>query len=101
MFLVLWEFDVKPGCELRFESVYGPDGDWAELFRLDPNYRETRLLRDPARPNIYLTLDFWQSRKSYENFKSLHYESYRALDELCEGLTVDEKHIGAFEQPSS
>jgi hypothetical protein len=100
MFLVLWEFDVKPGCEARFESVYGPDGDWAELFRLDPNYRETRLLRDPARPNIYLTLDFWQCRESYANFKSLHYESYRALDELCEGLTVDEKHIGAFEEPS-
>jgi len=98
MFLVLWEFDVKPGCEARFESVYGPDGDWAELFRLDPNYRETRLLRNPECPNIYLTLDFWQSRQSYENFKSLHYESYRALDELCEGLTVFEKLIGTFEQ---
>ena len=24
MFLVLWEFDVKQGCEERFESVYGP-----------------------------------------------------------------------------
>jgi len=100
MFLVLWEFDVKPGCELRFESVYGPDGDWADLFRLDPDYRETRLLRDSLRPNIYLTLDFWQSRQSFEKFKSLHYDSYRALDELCEGLTIDEKQIGAFEQPS-
>jgi hypothetical protein len=24
MFLVLWEFEVKPGCEKRFERVYGP-----------------------------------------------------------------------------
>jgi hypothetical protein len=25
MFLVLWEFEVKPGNEERFEQVYGPD----------------------------------------------------------------------------
>ena len=32
MFLVLWEFEVKPGREKRFERVYGPDGDWASCF---------------------------------------------------------------------
>src|SRR5882757_4144284 len=36
MFLVLWEFEVKPGCEKRFERVYGPGGDWDSLFRRDP-----------------------------------------------------------------
>ena len=35
MFVALWEFEVKPGCEDRFETVYGPDGDWASLFRRD------------------------------------------------------------------
>jgi hypothetical protein len=49
MFLVLWEFDVKPGFESRVEKVYGPDGDGAQLYRGDPHYRETRLLRDAAR----------------------------------------------------
>jgi hypothetical protein len=32
MFLALWEYEVKPGCEERFENVYGPEGDWARLF---------------------------------------------------------------------
>jgi len=32
MFLVLWEFEVKPGSEQRFERVYGPGGDWDSLF---------------------------------------------------------------------
>lgn len=33
MFLALWEYEVKPGCEERFEKVYGPEGNWAQLFR--------------------------------------------------------------------
>ena len=32
MFLVLWEFEVKPGNEERFERVYGAGGDWDSLF---------------------------------------------------------------------
>jgi len=35
MFLVLWEFEVKPECEERFERVYGTGGDWDSLFRRD------------------------------------------------------------------
>jgi hypothetical protein len=38
MFLVLWEFEVKPGCEERFERVYGAGGDWDSLFRRDSNH---------------------------------------------------------------
>jgi hypothetical protein len=32
MFLVLWEFEVKPECEERFERVYGTSGDWDSCF---------------------------------------------------------------------
>jgi heme-degrading monooxygenase HmoA len=96
MFLVLWEFHVKPGCEERFERVYGPGGDWSQLFRSDPHYRETRLLRDPARPNCYTTLDFWDSREAYESFKELHHAEYLALDKICEELTLQERHLGSF-----
>ena len=28
MFVILWEFEVKPGCEQSFESAYGPGGPW-------------------------------------------------------------------------
>jgi heme-degrading monooxygenase HmoA len=87
MFLVLWEYEVKPGSEKRFEEVYGPAGDWARLFRTGPHYRETRLLRDPLRPNIYVTLDFWTSRKSYEEFLAAHKSEYQSIDSLGEHLT--------------
>jgi heme-degrading monooxygenase HmoA len=100
MFLALWEFDVKPGCEKRFENVYGPDGDWARLFRRDPAYRRTLLLRDSSRGQTYLTCDFWETRKAYETFRKNHLEAYLALDRECEELAVAERIIGEFEQVS-
>jgi hypothetical protein len=98
MFLVLWEFDVKPGCDERFESVYGPSGGWAQLFRRDPAYQRTLLLRDPFRSRTYLTCDFWESRKAYESFRQNNLDDYLALDKRCQDSTVAERRIGSVEQ---
>jgi hypothetical protein len=53
MFLVLWEFEVKPGCEQRFERVYGPGGDWDSLFRRDADHARTTLFGDTMKPRVY------------------------------------------------
>jgi len=98
MFVVLWEFDVKPGSEQRFESVYGPRGGWAKLFQNDPAYQRTLLLRDPFRPSTYVTCDFWANQKAYELFQQSHSAAYLALDQECEALTLAERKMGAFEQ---
>jgi len=37
MFVALWEFEVKPRREQRFQEVYRP-GDCDSLFRADPNH---------------------------------------------------------------
>jgi len=97
MFVALWEFEVKPGHEERFQRVYGPDGDWVRLFGSDADYQGTRLLRDTSRDGIYLTLDFWRSRDAYERFLATAGDSYEALDAACEGLTLNEWHLGSFE----
>jgi heme-degrading monooxygenase HmoA len=98
MFVALWEFEVKPGCEERFQRVYGPGGDWAKLFRNDSNYQETRLLRDATRAAIYLTLDFWKSRQAYERFMESHVAEYKKLDAASENLTLGERKIGWYER---
>jgi hypothetical protein len=97
MFLVLWEFEVKPSCEQRFQEVYRPGGDWDSLFRNDPNHVETRLFQDMMRSGVYLTADYWLSRKSYEEFLALRRSEYRTLDAATEDLTLSERHIGSFE----
>jgi quinol monooxygenase YgiN len=101
MFLALWEFEVKPGCENRFLKVYGPEGDWAKLFRKDANYQETRLLHDPENPAIFLTLDFWASQHAYETFLATHAAKYKGLDAAGEELTLKERKIGWFERVNS
>ena len=97
MFLVLWEFEVKPGREERFQEVYGPGGDWDSLFRSDPNHAGTRLFQDTARSDVYLTADYWHSRKSYEEFLALRRSEYKLLDAATEDLTLSERHIGSLE----
>jgi heme-degrading monooxygenase HmoA len=98
MFVILWEFEVKPGSESVFESVYGAQGDWVRLFQRDLQYRTTYLLKDTSRPRIYFTMDLWDSEGAYENFINAHRETYNALDQTSEGLTLRERFIGAFLQ---
>jgi heme-degrading monooxygenase HmoA len=97
MFVALWEYEVKPASEERFEKAYGPEGEWVRLFRSDPSYRETRLVRDAFRHGLYLTMDFWESRESYEQFMAKHRTEYKAIDAIGEQLTASERRIGCFE----
>jgi heme-degrading monooxygenase HmoA len=96
MFVILWEYEVKPGYEEGFETVYGPQGDWVRLFQSDSHYRETRLLRDVSRPRCYFTLDYWDAENSFEAFKTANQIAYAELDRLTEGLTIHEHRLTTF-----
>jgi heme-degrading monooxygenase HmoA len=98
MFLVLWEYEVKPGYEERFERVYGPGGDWDSLFRSHANHAGTQLFRNISGPRLYLTTDYWRSRQAYEEFLQAHRNEYKSLDAATEELTTSERHIGSYEQ---
>jgi heme-degrading monooxygenase HmoA len=97
MFVALWEYEVKPGNEERFEKAYGPDGDWVRLFQSDPHYLQTRLVRDSLRRGVYLTMDFWESCAAYGDFMAQHRAEYEAIDARGEESTVTERRIGWFE----
>ena len=97
MFVALWEFEVKPGYEEKFEKVYGAEGEWAKLFLQDCMYKGTRLVKDVARERVYLTLDFWETREGYQEFKKVRAKEYEELDRECEGMTVREKRLGEFQ----
>ena len=96
MFVALWEFEVKLGCEEKFGKVYGADGAWAKLFLRDPQYRGTRLVKDVERERVYLTLDFWETREAFDKFKKENAAEYERIDRGCEGMTVRETKVGEF-----
>ena len=96
LFVALWEFEVKPGCEEKFEKVYGADGAWARLFAQDASYRGTLLVKDVERERVYLTLDFWETREAYEKFRKENAAEYERIDRECVGMTVREQELGEF-----
>jgi heme-degrading monooxygenase HmoA len=95
-FLVIWEFTVRAGQERTFEQVYGPEGDWANLFRKDSSYLGTELVREVKGARKYLTLDYWTSERTYNTFRQSHAVEYKAIDAKCEALTESEREIGRY-----
>jgi heme-degrading monooxygenase HmoA len=96
MFVVLWEFEVKPGSEECFQNAYGPEGAWVWLFQSDPHFQGSQLVRDPSRPRFYFTLDCWDSEIAYKDFLSAKRAAYEAQDHSNEGLTLHERHSLSF-----
>jgi heme-degrading monooxygenase HmoA len=97
MYEIFWEYEVPPELTAAFETLYGPDGEWARLFRGADGYVETLLLRDTDRPTRYLTVDRWRSRADFDAFAEAAGPAYAALDRRGDALTVRERRIGAFE----
>ena len=96
MFAVVWQFEIAEEKIAAFESTYGPEGSWAQLFRTSPEYRGTELLRDAYVAGIYLTIDRWASEEAFRAFRKAHDADYETLDRACDALTSRETRIGAF-----
>jgi heme-degrading monooxygenase HmoA len=97
VFVVLWMFEAKAGAEADFARVYGPEGDWARLFRRGPGYLATELVRDLEVARRFVTIDRWESRDAFHQFKAATHGEYEALDARCRPLTRSQRLIGHFE----
>lgn len=99
LFIAVWEFQARRDKYGEFENAYGPDGDWAQLFRRGHGYIRTELHSDPKMPGRYFTLDIWQSKQGFEDFKRTRAAEYAALDARCESLTEAESLVGECATP--
>jgi quinol monooxygenase YgiN len=97
MRIIVWEFRVSPDQQPQFENIYGLQGEWAALFARSAEFRGTQLVRDPAVPGRYLTIDAWESAAAFDHFKEQFAAEYKALDQRCESLTEYEMKTGSFE----
>lgn len=88
---------MKPEHIAEFERHYSSDGSWARLFRQDPAYHKTTLLRDTAHAGRYLTADYWHNEAAYAAFKERSRSQYLELDAQFEEFTKKETLIGHFE----
>ena len=96
MFVVVWRFEVAEDKIVAFESAYGPNGPWGELFHRSPHYLGTELLRDAYVPGCYLTIDRWKSEEEFRAFRRELDQQYETLDRECGALTSKEERVGAY-----
>ncbi len=96
MFVVVWQFEVAEEHVAAFESAYGANGSWAQLFRSSSDYHGTELLRDAYVPGSYLTIDRWTSEDAFRAFRKEHDAAYEELDRSCDAVTSRETRIGAY-----
>jgi heme-degrading monooxygenase HmoA len=96
MFVVVWQFEVAEEKVAAFEAAYGPEGNWAQLFRQSPEYLGTELLRDAYVAGLYLTIDRWKSEEVFRIFRKDHDPAYEELDRACDALTEKETRVGAY-----
>jgi quinol monooxygenase YgiN len=97
MYSYIWEYIVHPEFKAEFEAAYGVDGEWAQLFRHEPAYIRTDLLRDRENPLRFMTIDYWKSREEYLSFQEKYRSDFAAIDTRCETLTSNEIHLGEFD----
>ena len=100
-YLRVWEFFVVAQRAEEFERVYGPSGEWAELFRRGAGYGGSTLQHDRAVPQRYITIDTWESAGAWDRFQAEHASEYEALDDRCRGLVLAEREIGQFDGVSA
>ena len=96
VFVRIFEFRARPGREKEFENIYGPEGDWAQLFRHSQAFIRTELHCDMETKGRYVTLDYFTSLAEFEKFLTKHRTEYDALDRRCEAVRASENSIGSF-----
>jgi heme-degrading monooxygenase HmoA len=96
MFVVVWQFEIAEDKIAAFETAYGTDGPWAQLFRKSSGYQGTELLRDAYAAGKYLTIDRWTNEESFRAFRKQHDADYESLDRSCDALVTRETRIGAY-----
>jgi hypothetical protein len=95
-YIVVWEFQVKAEFEAEFIAAYGPDGEWARLFRRSPEFLGVELLGSVGNSTRFFTLDHWSSVSGLEAFLAANGTAYDVLDRRFGNLTVWERRIGGF-----
>ena len=96
-FVRIWEFRVPSEKADKFRAVYGPDGEWARLFRRETAFLATELLQSATHPNVFLTIDRWASAEAWAAFLRAWGEDYLTLDRHCKNLIVSEGELGTFQ----
>jgi heme-degrading monooxygenase HmoA len=93
VYVRVWEYEVPTESVGAFVAAYGPDGEWARLFRRGRGYLGTDLYRQDGGGDRFLTVDRWVDQDSWRSFLDTSRSAYDALDARLEGLATTERAL--------
>lgn len=97
MIEIFYRYRVHAAQARAFEHAYGPQGPWAKLFARHPGYRRTRLFRHRTEPDIYVTLNVWESKADWDAARDAYREEYSGLERQLALLKIEERLLGFYE----
>ncbi|HEX2251266.1 MAG TPA: antibiotic biosynthesis monooxygenase family protein [Gemmatimonadales bacterium] len=95
-FIRIWQFRVASGRADEFREVYGPEGAWATLFSREQAFLGTDLFQSATDPELFITIDSWDSPEAWAAFLRTWGDDYAILDRRCDELIVSEREVGSF-----
>jgi quinol monooxygenase YgiN len=98
-YTAVWRYRVKPAKSADFIRAYGAEGIWVDLFRKAEGYLSTELVQDHADSAVFVTIDRWESRASYDAFRKRFADEYLSIDTRCAAYTEDEERLAEGVRP--
>jgi hypothetical protein len=96
MIAIMWHFDVKPGKEAEFETLYGAEGEWTALNRDTRSYLGTSFLKDQNQSSHYIVIEYWSEMLVYEAHRSYRSSAIDALERKRNALIQSVDPLGVF-----
>jgi hypothetical protein len=93
---VVWNFEIVPDEGENFERFYGADGEWTRLSRRSRSFLGSSFLKDLARPDRYLLIEYWSEMVVYEKHLADFDDDVRALEREREKFVVKMEALGVF-----
>ena len=94
---IFYRYRVHPQQARAFEHAYGSTGPWAALFAQHPGYRRTRLFKHKADAWVYLTVDVWDSKHHWDEFRRVFSLQYARLEKELAMLKLEEHLLGFYD----
>jgi len=96
MIAIMWQFDVKQGCEAEFEQLHGGDGEWTIMNRQTRSYLGSSFLRDQNRTSRYVVIEYWSEMLVYEEYRAYRSDAISSLERRRTMLVEAVEPLGIF-----
>jgi hypothetical protein len=93
---VVWNFEIVPAEGDNFERFYGADGEWTKLSRRSRSFLGSSFLKDIARPDRYVLVEYWSEMLVYEKHLADYDDDVHRLEEQRAKFVARIEAIGVF-----